>query len=299
MSWLHLGEMAALATALLWTLSALAWTFAGRHVGALAVSFLRLILACAMMMAYGYFARGLWFPSDAGAETWLLLGVSGIFGFFLCDVCLFKAMLLIGPRLSLLIFSLVPPMAAVVSWCIVGDVLGLRHWVAMGVTLAGVAWVVLEQPEKNGRTGLPRYWGQGIALALFAAATQAIAQVIAKEGIGDYDAVAGTLIRALASLPGYAAFITFRRRWPAMLGAMRHRRAMMIVALGAVVGPFAGVALNMVALRHVPTGVVTTLIATMPVMILPFSVLLFHEKVSVRAVGGAVIAVAGVAMLTL
>ena len=35
----HIGEWAALATAMLWTLSALAWTSAGKHIGALAVSF--------------------------------------------------------------------------------------------------------------------------------------------------------------------------------------------------------------------------------------------------------------------
>ena len=36
-----------------------------------------------------------------------------------------------------------------------------------------------------------------------------------------------------------------------------------------------------------------------PVLILPFSILFYHEKVSLRAIGGAIVAVAGVAMLML
>jgi drug/metabolite transporter (DMT)-like permease len=44
---------------------------------------------------------------------------------------------------------------------------------------------------------------------------------------------------------------------------------------------------------------VATIIATMPVLIFPFSIALHHEKASLRAVVGAVLAVVGVAMLML
>ena len=153
----HIGELAALATALLWTLSALAWTSAGKRIGSLAVSFLRLPIAVAMMMVYGQIARGRCLPTDADAETWLYLGISGIFGYFLCDIFFFKAMLLIGPRLGLLIFSLTPPITAVISWVWIGNLLTLWDWAAMGVTLAGVTWVVLEQPNAENSSHDPRH----------------------------------------------------------------------------------------------------------------------------------------------
>jgi drug/metabolite transporter (DMT)-like permease len=299
MSNLQTGELAAIATALLWTLSALAWTYSGKYIGALAVSFLRLVMAAALLMLYSYFGRGLWLPTDASLQTWLLLGASGLTGFVLCDLCLIKAFLLIGPRLSLLIFSLAPPIAAIISWVCIGDELTLWRWVAMGVTLAGVVWVVLEQPEQSKHPHARRHRGQGVALAVLAAITHAVGYVLSKEGIGQYDAVAATLIRAIVALAGYVVLITLWRRWPAMLAATRHTRAMGVLALGAAVGPFAGVALSLVALRLAPTGVVATIIATMPVLILPLSILLYHEKVSLRAVGGAIVAVAGIAMLML
>ena len=55
----------------------------------------------------------------------------------------------------------------------------------------------------------------------------------------------------------------------------------------------------MLALQNCHVGVVTTILATIPVMILPFSVYLYGERVSVRAIGGALVAAAGVALLML
>jgi drug/metabolite transporter (DMT)-like permease len=300
MSDLQFGELAAMATALLWTLSTLAWTYAGKQIGALAVAFFRPVLAGIMLMSYGYLVYGRCLPSDAPIQAWLLMSLSGVAGFVLCDLCLMKALLLIGPRLSLLIFSLAPPISAIVSWVCIGDTLTWWRWGAMGVTLTGVVWVVLERPSHDKHPHARRHRGQGVALALLAAFAHSIGYVLSKEGMYYYDdAVGATLIRTIAALVSFLVLVTLWRRWPAMLAATRHTRAMGVLALGAAVGPFVGVVLSLVALQHAPTGVVATIIATMPVLILPFSILLYHEKVSLRAVGGALVAVAGIAMLRL
>jgi len=81
------------------------------------------------------------------------------------------------------------------------------------------------------------------------------------------------------------------------LAAAGQRKPMLIVLGGAVVGPFVGVSTCMFALQNCHVGVVTTILATIPVMILPFSVYLYGERVSVRAFGGALVAAAGVALL--
>jgi drug/metabolite transporter (DMT)-like permease len=299
MTWEQLGELAAMGTALLWTLSTLAWTSAGRHIGALSVSFIRLGITCLFLMVYGLLVRGLPLPSDATPRIWLLLGTAGFFGFFQADLCLFKSYLLIGPRLSLLIQSLVPPLTVLISWFCWGDNLGLPHWLAMGVTLAGVVWVVLEEPERAAQPPGNHRMGWGILLAVLAAVGQAVGSVLSKEGIGDYDAGAGTFIRVIGALFGYVLLVTVFRRWSTVASATRHLRVMGLLTMGAFVGPFLGVVLFLVALRRCHAGIVTTIIATMPVLILPFVVWIYHEKVSWRAAGGALVAVAGVALLVL
>lgn len=294
-----IGELAALGTALLWTLSTLAWTSAGKHVGALAVSFVRLVITCGFLLAYGRLVRGLWLPSDASAENWLVLGASGVVGFFLADICLFKAFLLIGPRLTLLLQSLAPPFAAIFSWLLLDDPLVPKDWLAMLVTLAGVSWVVLERPDVPAEPHSRRQEGWGIFLAVVGALGQAGGLVLSKRGIGEYDAVAATFIRVLGAMIGYLILITAVRRWPAMLAASRHAQAMLMMTYGAFVGPFVGVALSLVAVRHCHAGVAATIINTMPVLILPIAVVVYKEKVSLRAAAGAVVSVAGVALLVL
>ncbi len=298
---LALGELAALAAALSWTLVAILYTAVGKRIGALAMSLIRIAIACALLMIYERITRGLWLPTDIGARAWILLGTSGFVWFFLSDLCLLKAYLLIGPRLSLLIMSLTPPMAAALSWICIGDQLALVRWMGMAVTLGGVALVLLEQPNRSDRTDRPGAKGQsrrGILLALLAAALQAIAFLLSKAGVGACGAMAATLIAMLGALLGHIMLITLWRRWPAMVAATRDGQILLILTCAATIGPFIGVVLSMTALHYAPTGVVSTIIATMPILILPFSIFLYRERIGLCAVVGAVVAIAGVALLS-
>lgn len=297
MTGLQIGELAAVGAAVLWTLSTLAWTSSGRRIGALAVSFHRLMITCVFLLLHGGLVRGCWLPTDADGRTWLILGLSGLMGFFVCDLCAFKALLMIGPRLTLLLQALSPPAAALISWVVMGETLVGRQWLAMGVTLSGITWVVLERQAGTGAARGQRPSAAGVLLAVVAALTQAIAMTLSRQGIGQYDAVAATFIRVLAAIPGYAVLLTVVGRWPAVFVALGDLRAMKIVIVGSVVGPFLGVVVCMIALRHAPTGVVATIVNTMPVLILPFAILLYRERVSLRAAAGAIVTVAGVGLM--
>jgi drug/metabolite transporter (DMT)-like permease len=299
MSHEQLGELAALATAVLWTLSALAWTSAGRHIGALAVAFLRLVLATVLMMLYEWLSRGKPLPLDASWQTWKMLGISGFVGFFVSDLLLFKAFLLIGPRLSLLVTSLTPPLTVLISLAMrENEHFGIRSWAGMGVTLAGVLWVVLERREGDEHPHSRQQLRRGLSLAMTATVVQSLGYVLAKEGTAQFDPAAMALIRILGAVVGYVALITVLRRWPTMVAAVRQRQAMLVLVGGAIVGPCIGVTTLMLAFKEgCHEGIVTTILATMPVMILPFSIFLHNERVGLRAVGGALLAVAGVALL--
>jgi len=292
-----IGEWAALGTALAWTLSALAWTEAGRRIGALATSYIRLIVASAMLAFYGWLARGRWLPSDADADTWLFLGLSGFFGFFLADLLLFRALVLIGPRLALLIQSLTPPITAIISWLFLDDQIAGINWIGMVLTLAGISWVILGRTKSGAPVVERAARRRGIVLSVTACFAQAIGYVLSKQGIGDYDAAAATFIRVLAGMAGFMLLITVTGRWSRIWAAARDRRAMAVVTYGSFVGPVLGVALSMVALRLCPAGVAATLIGMSPVLILPFVVVIYRERLSPQAIGGAVLAVVGVALL--
>lgn len=294
----HAGEIAALLTAVSWTLSSLCFTSAGRRVGSLSVNLIRLSLAWLYLILYGALVRGAPFPADAPPRAWLWLGLSGFVGFFLGDLCLFKAFVLVGPRLSTLLMSLAPPIAAGLGVLFLDERLSATNWLGMAATIAGVSWVVLERPP-NGAGVPPRPSARGLALAALAAVGQAVGLVLSKLGMGPegYDPFAATHIRVLPGVAGFAILIFALGRYPRVLETLRDARAFALIALGAFLGPFLGVGLLLFSVQRVPAGVAQTIVSIMPVLIVPFVVVLYKERVSWRAFLGACVAVAGVALL--
>ena len=78
--------------------------------------------------------------------------------------------------------------------------------------------------------------------------------------------------------------------------ARKNTEAMGLIFGGAFVGPFLGVWLSLVAVSLIPAGIAATLNAMAPVLVIPLVVLVYKEKVTMRATVGAIVAVGGVAL---
>lgn len=294
------GELAALGTAACWTASSLAFAAAAQRLGSLTLNLIRLVMALGFLTLTCWIRRGLALPVDAAPEAWGWLSVSGLVGFVLGDLCLFRAFVLLGPRLSTLIMSLVPPVAAALGWAWLGESLGAVDLAGMAVTLAGVAWAVIErQPAQAGGEPARRPSMLGIGLAGLGAVGQGVGLVISKVGMGSYDPFAATQIRVLVGIAGYALIFTAIRWWGRVFAALPDRRGLALATLGSFCGPFLGVSMSLVAVQRTHTGVAATLMSITPVMIIPAVMALHRERVSARAALGAAVAVAGVALLWL
>ncbi|MCZ7647939.1 MAG: DMT family transporter [Planctomycetota bacterium] len=292
------GEFAALGTAVCWTGSALFFSAAAHRIGSLTLNQVRLFMAFAFLALYGWLTRGYAVPGDATPEAWGWLALSGFIGFTLGDLCLFRSYLLVGPRLSMLVMSLWPPLAALCGWLLLGETLRAQDWLGMALTLSGVAWVVLErQPEAGEQSSLRRF--QGIALAFGGAVGQALGLVLGKFGMGEYDPFAATQIRVVAGIAGFAVLFLCIGWWPRVWESLSDGRGMLYSLGGSFFGPFLGVGLSLLAVQHTATGIASTIMALVPVLIIPCTVLLHKEKVSLRAFAGAMLAVGGTALLFL
>ena len=79
----------------------------------------------------------------------------------------------------------------------------------------------------------------------------------------------------------------------------KERKAFWALIGGAIFGPFLGVWLSQVAIKHSPTGIAATILSTTPIFLIPVSAWVEGERPTVKAVTGAMVAVAGVALLFL
>ena len=123
--------------------------------------------------------------------------------------------------------------------------------------------------------------------------------MLSKLGMGSYDAVAATEVRVIAAVAAYALVVGAVRGWPRVGVALRDRGGLAFAALGAFFGPFLGVSLSLYAVRHTVAGVAASIMALQPVLIIPLVVVLHRERVGIGGIAGALVAVAGVALLFL
>ena len=296
----YFGEFSALLTAVFWTITALAFGSASKKVGSLAVNIIRLNIAFIFLSLYTLFSRGFLFPTDASLHSWGWLTLSGLVGFVIGDLCLFQAFVVIGARTSMLIMSLTPPIAALTGWLILGEKFSLQNTAGMALTLTGIAIVVLNRTPK---TGVPRkkevrfnYPLSGLFLAFGGAAGQGVGLVLSKLGMQDYNPFAASQIRVLAGVVGFTLVFFFLGQWSSVRGALRHIPAMKRLTLGAFFGPFLGVSFSLMAIQHTSTGIASTIMSIVPVLIIAPAVILNKEKLTLREVLGAVLAVSGVSL---
>ncbi len=290
------GEIAALLTALSWTATMLAFEAAGKRIGSLNVNFLRVAIATVFLAVFGYLHRGLWWPRDASLHNWIWLSVSGLIGLTLGDICLFRAFVLVGARVSALIMAFVPVISALISWLFLGEILSRLDQAGMLLTTAGVVLVV--SGRRTDDNGLPvRYSPLGLVMALGGALGQAVGLVFSKYGMGAYDAFAANHIRLLAALTGFVLIFTVTGRWRKLAVATRHRSGMAFTSLGSFFGPFVGVSLSLYAVQHTQVGIAATIIALVPIFIIPPSMIFKKEKIGPRDLIGAILAVSGSALL--
>jgi drug/metabolite transporter (DMT)-like permease len=300
----HAGEFAALLTAVFWTITALAFEAASRRIGSMAVNILRLIVGFCFLSLFLFFYRGVLFPVDASPHAWLYLTLSGLIGFVFGDLCLFQAFVVVGARISMLLMALAPPMTAFIGYFVLGETLSWKSWIGMILTISGIALVVLKRhtaEESNGGFRKVRFnyplWG--ILLGLGGAAGQAVGLVLSKIGMQGYDTFASTQIRVIAGIIGFAMLFTFVGSWKNAFRALKQRKPMLQLSLGAFFGPFLGVSFSLISIKYADTGIASTIMAIVPVLIIPPSMILYKEKVTLKEAAGAVVAVSGVAMFFL
>ncbi len=301
----HLGEYAALLTAVFWTITAIAFESAGKKVGSLSTNLIRLFLAFVFIGIYSQITRGSFIPLGATAHNWIWLSLSGFIGFVIGDLLLFEAYVVIGSRISMLIMSLTPPITAFMGWLIMGETLTRQNMLGMVLTITGIMLVVIDRKSNIKTEGKTRkkmklnYPIVGILLAFGGAVGQGSGLVLSKYGMQDFDPFAATQIRVITGFVGFAILFFILKRWKKVFSAIKDKQAMTRLSIGAFFGPFLGVSFSLLSVKYTTTGIASTIMAIVPVLIIPPAIIFFKEKITLKEVIGSIIAVGGVALFFL
>ena len=305
----YLGEFIALSVAVSWTFTALFSEIASKKVGALQLNIIRMLLSLTFLSITMLIFTGAPYPLYAGGEAWFWLILSGLVGYVFGDYCLINSYVIIGSRIGQLFMTLAPPAAALSAWALLGEHLTLKAWIGMIVTLIGIALSILGKGEKR-RVGLSIPI-KGVLLGIGAGVGQGVGLVLSKVGMQHYVQdvppevaesfknmlpFASTFMRAVMGLIGFSLMLCFKKEFGKLFNAFKDKRGMVATVGATITGPFIGVSLSLMAVQYTEAGIASTLMALTPILIIWPAYLIFKQKVTFKAVLGAVISFIGVTL---
>ncbi|MEL7503628.1 MAG: DMT family transporter [Cyanobacteria bacterium J06554_6] len=288
------GELAALLAAALWAFATLLFGRLGKRLSPLVLNLVKGSIAISLICLTLVLRQQLLTALPTAAT--LLLLVSGIVGIGLGDTAYFATVNELGPRRALLMETLAPPLSALMALSFLQEQLSIVAWLGIGVTLAGVAWVISERAA----AGDVQHWGRGIGLGVLAATGQATGAVLSRAALADtgVDPLWSALLRLAAGLACLGLILGVRPSWGMGVGQLRSGRLVLGVVIAAFFGTYLAIWLQQTAFKFAETGIAQALLATSPVFVLPMAVVA-GDRISMRAVGGALIALGGVFLLFL
>lgn len=306
----YIGEIAAIGTSIAFAFGSTLFTLSGRIIGSKLVNRTRLVMALIAVMLIHWIWLGKALPTDAGFQPWFWLGISGFIGLALGDGLLFQAFVMIGPRLSMLVFSLSPVLGAILAWLFLGENLSAQDILGIFITVGGIILVVTERTKKptdedteekpkNAIDENPRNYIYGILFALGGALGQAGGQVLAKIGLAnDFPTFSALLIRIIvATTVIWALTIAQKEVMSSYHNLKANPRTIGMLVFATILGPILGVWLSLVAIQNSPIGIATTLSSLTPIFLIPIAYFVFGDKVTKQAIIGTLIAVGGSTLL--
>lgn len=290
-------ELAALGAATCWALTGLISSGPAGHLGALAFNRTRQIFVTGLLVLYVLFT-GVWHELDMTNAGPLLL--SGLIGIFIGDTLLFATLNRLGPRRSGILFALNAPIAALFGWLLLGESLSAFAVAGIAVTAAGVVLAILfgkRRAQMHQWEAIKGPLWIGVLLGIGAATGQAIGSIIARPVMAaGIDPILASLLRV-----GIAAFcLSVLIQLPIPSVKPKGPLTLKVAAMTALTGILAlavGMTLLLFALSGGKVGIVSTLSATSPALILPMLWLRTGERPAAGAWAGAALVVIGMGLI--
>ena len=260
-----LAELSGLGAALCWTISGLMAPRLIQRFGTMRFNTVRILIASTVLLLICFitqrFSASLWQHAD-------LIILSGLFGIFIGDTMLFTAVHRLGPRRTGVLYATNAPMSILLSWLFLNEHLSLNQLFACGLVLAGVVVAILFGKRNN---------------------LHAWEQTKGKLSVGIM----------IALVLAYGLF--YRHKLPEgaiPFGQLTRLDFMGITAL-AIIGMVTGMSLLVWGIGNANVGIVTTLSAVVPVLILPGLWITTGQRPALGAWLGAILVVIGATLIIL
>ncbi|MCT4656427.1 MAG: DMT family transporter [Cohaesibacter sp.] len=294
---MYAAEIAALSAAACWAVGSLLSANPVAKLGSIAFNRLRMGLVALMLLAYTTLI-GTW--STIEPSYWSAIVWSAMIGIVLGDTALFITMRRLGPRRSGILFATNAPIATLLSWHIFDEHLSMPELTGTLLVIAGVMLAIMFGKRKDQLHKWENIQGIlwiGIIWGLIAAAGQAVGSLIIKPVLLEGgDPIAVSAIRVSLSAISLILISLLPLKAVKPTGKLDIKSFWQIAGSG-FIAMGVGMTLLLYAFTQGEIGIVASLSATTPVMMLPILWIKTKERPPLGAWIGAALVVGGSALI--
>jgi drug/metabolite transporter (DMT)-like permease len=240
------------------------------------------------------------FSFDINNMQLYFLIASGFAGLVFGDSFLFKSFQTIGARLGMLLMALVPAFSTILAFIFLNEDLSLIIFTGMVITISGIVIVILDRGANS--KSVFQFSKTGLLYGVFGALGQASGLILAKSAfqMGEVNGFVAAFIRLVSAVIIIFPLVVLFKRFKNPFTIFKNDlTALKATLTGTILGPVLGITSSLIAISYAKIGIASTLMSTMPIIMLPIVKFYYKETLSWRAIAGAFVAVAGVAILLL
>ncbi|WP_419912084.1 DMT family transporter [Hoeflea sp.] len=231
-------------------------------------------------------------------SEWFAFVVASVVGVVAANIAMFACMRRGGPRRAQLLVSMNGPIAALLGFVFLGEVISGQKLAGCAIALSGMALAILYGGNREDRLEDVRGpMAIMVGLGLLAAASNAVGLVFLKPAmLAGTDPLAANALRTA----GGTLVIAIMALWNAPMFAVPEKPGLGLtlhaIAPG-VLGHVVAVSLLLYAVRWMDTGIAVVLGSAAPVIMLPMIWALTRKRPRMLAWLGAFLAVAGTSLI--
>lgn len=268
----------------MWSFTAIFFTKASKYLGILKVNLLRLFLANIYFLITLILLKNQFTFSFAEV---FYLSLSGIIGLALGDLFLFKSFLLIGPQLTMLIFTSSPLITLLLSFTFLKEKISFIATFGIFLVIFGVSISLISKKNEK------KIVFFGFLFSFLAAVMQSIGLILAKKGLlSGIDTLFASFIRIF-----FAFFFTLILNPLIKLKNSERDNnknyGYFFLFFGSIIGPYLGVWFSQIAIKYSNTGIAATLLSLSPIFLIPLDKIFEGEKIGFLRIIGTIIAIFG------
>jgi DME family drug/metabolite transporter len=290
-----IGEIAALGCAPLWAISSILLKSQTDKVDALQINAIRGLFAAAFAVAIFLITGGIDQFSSLPLSAVIYLLLAAIVGFVAGDTLYIKGMGIIGVSRALPMSITYPIFVLPFSVTIGGE--SLSFLTVAGVFIAAMGLHLITAPQRRSErekaTQKWHWWGTSLILA--ASLCWAIGTVLLGFAMTSLSPILAGAIRM--PFMALVLFMMVYLRKSTVKVWSQGFSSLAILALAGIMGIGVGGLLFMIGVKHAGAAKTAILSSTAPLFGVPLSMLILHEKITLKIVFGTILCVIGVCLL--